>query len=65
MRHKKNKKNQQQKNKYYPDVIAYYAHQKNQQYYNSLNSFVTAESIHEIAIQVFGASQYISYDDMI
>jgi hypothetical protein len=63
---RRNKKRQQQnKNKFYPDVIAYYSHQKNQNYYAHLVSSASAEDIHAAAIEIFGKTYYISFEDII
>ena len=63
-RNKKPSKKQSRQNKYYPDVISYYASQKNQNYYDSLVSAASSEDIHKIAIQVFNKTYYISFEDI-
>ena len=48
--------------KYVPDVISYYAQQKNQNYYSSLSLEVAnEEQIHDIAKQIFGKTYYVDF----
>lgn len=61
---RKNKKQRNNKHKYYPDVITYYANQKNQSYYNSLLGVASTQDIHDIAIEVFGKTYYIPFEDI-
>jgi len=64
-RTRKPSKKQHNKNKYHPDVIAYYAQQKNQNYYEHFISSVSVEDVHTAAIQVFGKTYYISFEDLV
>lgn len=64
-RNKKPSKKQSRQNKYYPDVISYYASQKNQSYYDHLSQNATATDIHNIAVKIFGKTYYISFEDLV
>lgn len=64
MKKKKNKK-KYYSNNFIPDVIAFYAQQKNQEYYSQFQlEFVNEEQIHEAATQIFGKSYYIDFCDI-
>lgn len=64
-RTKKSSKKQHNRQKHYPDVIAYYAQQKNQNYYQHLVSSASVEEIHTAAIKIFGRTYYISFEDLV